>query len=213
RVPARGGAAAAEALADQDCAQRVPQPPPARGAPAAGGAVRGDARGDARRGGGDAEARGAPRGARAAAVQPARRPRDARARGALVAAAGVVAGAIGPVVGASDTHQRKPAAVALSPLTVASAKRAEVTTAPAAIRVLRGPMVVVKRQGRTFVVTEGSVGTGAPVPFQQQQIELGGGGPAPAAQPLAGATGPADTPGTVASEPSATSATQAVTTT
>src|SRR5205085_8861347 len=83
----------------------------------------------------------------------------------------------------------------------------------AAIRVLRGPMVVVKRQGRTFVVTEGPVGAGTPAPFQQQQqIELGG-GTAPAAQPLAGATGVADTPGTVASEPSGTSATQAVTTT
>jgi RNA polymerase sigma-70 factor, ECF subfamily len=134
-------------------------------------------------------------------------------KAALVVAAGVVAGAIGPVVGASVTHHRKPAAVAPTPLTVVAAKRAEVTTAPAAIRVLRGPMVVVKRQGRTFVVTESTVGAGAPVPFpQQQQIEVGG-GTAPAAQPLAGATGVADTPGTVASEPSAASATQAVTTT
>jgi Sigma-70, region 4 len=133
-------------------------------------------------------------------------------KAALVVAAGVVAGAIGPVVGASVTHHRKPAPVALSPLTVAVAKRAEVTTAPAAMRVLRGPMVVVKRQGRTFVVTEGTVGAGTPVTSQQQQIELGG-GTAPAAQPLAGATGVAGTPGTVASEPSATSATEAVTTT
>jgi RNA polymerase sigma factor (sigma-70 family) len=134
-------------------------------------------------------------------------------KAALVVAAGVVAGAIGPVVGASVTHHRKPAAVALTPLTVVATKRAEVATAPAAIRVLRGPMVVVKRQGRTFVVTESTVGAGAPVPFpQQQQIEVGG-GTAPGAQPLAGATGVADTPGTVASEPSATSATQAVTTT
>jgi RNA polymerase sigma factor (sigma-70 family) len=132
-------------------------------------------------------------------------------KAALVVAAGVVAGAIGPVVGAGITHHRKPAAVALTPLTVAAAKRVEVTTAPAATRVLRGPMVVVKRRGRTFVVTEG---TGAPVTFQQQQqIELGGGGTAPTAQPLAGATGVADTPGTVVSEPSTASATQAVTTT
>jgi RNA polymerase sigma factor (sigma-70 family) len=133
-------------------------------------------------------------------------------KAALVVAAGVVAGAIGPVVGASVTHHRKPAPVALSPLTVAATKRATVATAPAAIRVLRGPMVVVKRQGRTFVVTEGAVGAGAPVPFQQQQIEVVG-GTAPAAQPPAGATGVAGTPGTLASEPSAASATQAVTTT
>jgi RNA polymerase sigma factor (sigma-70 family) len=135
-------------------------------------------------------------------------------KAALVVAAGVVAGAIGPVVGASVTHHRKPAAVTLSPLTAVATKRVTVASAPTAIRVLRGPMVVVKRQGRTFVVTEGAVGTGAPVPFQQQQqIELVD-STAPAAEPMAGATGVADTPGAVASSaPTATSATQAVTTT
>jgi RNA polymerase sigma factor (sigma-70 family) len=136
------------------------------------------------------------------------------AKAALVVAAGVVAGAIGPVVGARVTHQRKPAAVALSPLTAVAAKRVAVTTAPAGIRVLRGPMVVVKRQGRTFVVTEGTVGTTATV--VPQQIELGG-GTAPASQQLAGATGAEASSGSVAAEssalPSATPVTQAVTTT
>ena len=133
----------------------------------------------------------------------------------LVLAAGVVAGAIGPVVGATVTHHpRKPAAVALSPLTVGAAKRVAVAT-PAAIRVLRGPMVVVKRQGRTFVVTEGAPGTTAGVPFEQQ-IALGG-GTAPQSQQVAGATSAEATSGPVAAAssalPSATPATQAVTTT
>jgi RNA polymerase sigma factor (sigma-70 family) len=136
------------------------------------------------------------------------------AKAALVVAAGVVAGAIGPVVGASVAPHRKPAAVALSPLTVVAAKRVAVTTAPAGIRVLRGPMVVVKRQGRTFVVTEGAVGTTAAVPFGQQ-TELGG-GTAPQSQQLAGATGAEATSGSVAAEssalPSAAPAPQAVTT-
>jgi RNA polymerase sigma factor (sigma-70 family) len=136
---------------------------------------------------------------------------------ALVVAAGVVAGAIGPVVGARVTHhQRKPAAVALSPLTLAATKRAAVTTASGGIRVLRGPMVVVKRQGRTVVVTEGTVGTTEAVPFEQS-IEVGG-GTAPAAQQLAGATGAEAASSPVAAESSAlpstaTPATQAVTTT
>jgi RNA polymerase sigma factor (sigma-70 family) len=135
------------------------------------------------------------------------------AKAALVVAAGVVAGALGPVVGARVTHQRKPAVVALSPLTAVAAKRVAVTTAPAGIRVLRGPMVVVQRQGRTFVVTEGTVGTTATVP---QQIELAS-GTAPQSQQLAGATGAEASSGSVAAEsnalPSATPATQAVTTT
>jgi RNA polymerase sigma factor (sigma-70 family) len=138
-------------------------------------------------------------------------------KAALVVAAGVVAGAIGPVVGARVTHHGKPAEVALSPLTAAAAKREAVTTAPAGIRVLRGPMIVVKRQGRTFVVTEGTVGTGTPTPIasQQQQIEVDG-GTAPQSQQLAGATGAATTSGPVAAASSAapapTPATQAVTT-
>ena len=137
-------------------------------------------------------------------------------KAALVVAAGVVAGSLGPVVGASVTHDRKPAAVALNPLTVAATKRAAVTArVPAAIRVLRGPMVVVKRQGRTFVVTEGAVGTGTAVPLQQQ-IALRG-GTAPESQELLGATGAEALSAPVAAEssalPSATPATQAVTTT
>jgi RNA polymerase sigma factor (sigma-70 family) len=136
-------------------------------------------------------------------------------KAALVVAAGVVAGAIGPIVGAKVTHHRTPAAMALSPLTVRSAPGAKVVTSAGAMRVLRGPMVVVKRQGRTFVVTEGTVGTTAAVPFQQQ-IELGGGA-APQSQQLAGATGAGATSGPVAAEssalPAATPATQAVTTT
>jgi RNA polymerase sigma-70 factor, ECF subfamily len=137
------------------------------------------------------------------------------AKAALVVAAGVVAGAIGPVVGARVTHPRKPAPVALSPLTVAAAKRVAVTTTPAGIRVLRGPMVVVKRQGRRFVVTEGAVGSTAAVPFEQQ-IELGGGS-VPQSQQLAGATAAEATSGPVAEAssalPSAAPAPQAVTTT
>jgi RNA polymerase sigma factor (sigma-70 family) len=138
-------------------------------------------------------------------------------KAALVVAAGVVAGAIGPVVGARVTHHGKPAEVALSPLTVAAAKREAVTTAPAGIRVLRGPMIVVKRQGRTFVVTEGTVAAGAPIASQQQQTELVG-GTTPQAQQLAGATGAATTSGPVAAVSSAlpaspAPATQAVTTT
>jgi RNA polymerase sigma factor (sigma-70 family) len=137
-------------------------------------------------------------------------------KAALVVAAGVVAGAIGPVVGARVTHHhRTPAALALSPLAVASAKRAAVTTAQSAIRVLHGPIVVVKRQGRTVVVTEGAVGTTEAVPFEQS-IELGG-GTAPEAQQLAGATGAEAASSPVAAEssalPSAPPATQAVTTT
>jgi len=89
-------------------------------------------------------------------------------KAALLAAAGVVAGAIGPVVGARVTHQPRSAGIALSPLTAAATKRATAATATAAaIRVLRGPMVIVKRHGRTFVVTEGAVGVGAAVPFDR----------------------------------------------
>jgi RNA polymerase sigma factor (sigma-70 family) len=135
----------------------------------------------------------------------------------LVLAAGVVAGAIGPVVGGSVTrHHRQPAAVALRPLTVGASKRVAVTTAArSGIRVLRGPMVVVKRRGRTFVVTEGAPGTTAAVPFQQQ-VALEG-APAPQSQQLAGATGAEAASSPVAAEsgalPSTAQATQAVTTT
>jgi RNA polymerase sigma factor (sigma-70 family) len=102
-------------------------------------------------------------------------------KAALFVAAGVVAGAIGPVVGASVTHHSRPAGIALSPLILRSTPVARVASAPAAMRVLRGPMVVVKRQGRTYVVTEGAAGTSA------AGIELGS-GTAPAATQLAGAS-------------------------
>jgi RNA polymerase sigma factor (sigma-70 family) len=143
-------------------------------------------------------------------------------KAAIVVAAGVVAGAVGPIVGAKVTQHRTPAAMALSPLTLRSSPGAEVVTSAAAMRVLRGPMVVVKRQGRTFVVTEGAVQTGAAVPFESGEIEVGG-GPAPgAAQPIGatmveGTLGPVTSTsasgGAPAALPSTGSATQTVTTT
>ena len=78
-------------------------------------------------------------------------------KAALLVAAGVVAGAIGPVVDASVSGHGRPAGIALSPLTVRSVPRAHMATAPAGIRVLRGPMVVVTRMGKAVVVTEGVV--------------------------------------------------------
>jgi RNA polymerase sigma factor (sigma-70 family) len=145
-------------------------------------------------------------------------------KAAIVVAAGVVAGAIGPVVGARITHQPKRAGIELSPLTVAATKRATVATATAAaIRVLRGPMVVVKRQGRTFVVTEGAVGVGAAVPFNRGIAVSSGAAPqaeqltaapvlAEAAVPAGASAAPAGA--SVASAlPSSGSVTQAVTTT
>jgi hypothetical protein len=106
--------------------------------------------------------------------------------------------------------------MALGPLTLRSSPGAKVVTSSAAIRVLRGPMVVVKRQGRTFVVTEGVVGARAAVAFQRG-IELGSGS-APAAQQLGGAMAAEATPLPVASEPpgalpSSAPVAQAVTTT
>jgi RNA polymerase sigma factor (sigma-70 family) len=155
-------------------------------------------------------------------------------KAALLVAAGVVAGAIGPVVSATVSHPDRPAVMALSPLTVSSTRRADVQTAPAAMRVLRGPMVVVKRQGRTVVVTEGVIGTStAGVPFEgsiglvggtaSQAEQLAGatlqeGAPAPAAS-ASGTAGAApalaapDASGATAAVPSTDSATQAVTTT
>src|ERR671934_1368932 len=116
-------------------------------------------------------------------------------KAALLVAAGVVAGAIGPVVGAKVTHRSRPASFALSPLTLQSTPVARLVSAPAAMRVLRGPIVVVKRQGRTVVVTEGVAGTStAAVPF-----ELGS-GTAPAAAQLAGASVQEGAPAPVGAE-------------
>jgi RNA polymerase sigma factor (sigma-70 family) len=142
-------------------------------------------------------------------------------KAALLVAAGVVAGAAGPLVGGSGSRHSRPARVALSPLTLRSTPVARLVSVPAAIRVLRGPMVVVKRQGRTVVVTEGAAGTStAAVPFGL------GGGTAPAA---AGASVQQGAPAPVGAEaapvgavaapagaaglPSTGSATQTVTTT
>jgi RNA polymerase sigma factor (sigma-70 family) len=141
-------------------------------------------------------------------------------KAALVVAAGVVAGAVGPIVGAGISRHSRPAAAA--PATAATA--AKTRTVSAAMRVLRGPMVVVERQGRTFVVTEGAVQSDAAVP-----IDVGGGGievvggQAPeAAQPIGstvveGTLGPvtsaSESGGAQTALPSTGSATQTVTTT
>jgi RNA polymerase sigma factor (sigma-70 family) len=136
-------------------------------------------------------------------------------KAALLVAAGVVAGAIGPVIGARVTHHRGAVGTALSPLTMRSVPGARVATSATAMRMLRGPMVVVQRQGRTFIVTEGVAGTRAAVLFQRG-IELGT-GTGPAAQQLGGAPaaeatlGPA--PSSASALPSSTSAAYAVTTT
>ena len=119
-------------------------------------------------------------------------------KAALLVAAGVVAGAVGPVVDASVSGHGRPAGIALSPLTMASTPRTNAAAAPAGIRVLRGPMVVVKRQGRTFVVTEGVVGMRTAVPFERG-IELSS-GTAPGAERLTGATLEAGMPGSATSE-------------
>jgi len=135
-------------------------------------------------------------------------------KAALVVAAGVVAGALGPVVGAKVTHHRAPAPLALGPLTLRSSPGARVVTSAAATRVLRGPMVVVRRQGRSFVVTEGAVGSRAAVTFQPG-IALGAGSAA-GAQPLGGTSVAEVTPVSAASAPTAlpssTPVAQAVTT-
>jgi RNA polymerase sigma factor (sigma-70 family) len=135
-------------------------------------------------------------------------------KAALVVAAGVVAGALGPFVGAKVTQHRTSAAVALGPLTLRSSPGARVVTSAAATRVLRGPMVVVRRQGRSFVVTEGTVGSRAAVTFQSG-IALGAGS-APGAQPLGGTSVAEVTPVSGASAPTAlpssTPVAQAVTT-
>jgi RNA polymerase sigma factor (sigma-70 family) len=143
-------------------------------------------------------------------------------KAALLVAAGVVAGALGPVVGAKVTHRSRPAGIALSPLTLRSTPVARLVSAPAAIRVLRGPMVVVKRQGRTVVVTEGAAGTStagiefgsgtAPAAAQLAGASLQEGAPAPVAAESAPA-GVVGAPAGAASLPSTGSATQTVTTT
>jgi RNA polymerase sigma factor (sigma-70 family) len=155
-------------------------------------------------------------------------------KAALLVAAGVVAGALGPIVGADVLRHGKPAAMALSPLPAPSTSRSRtvLASAPTTVQVLRGPMVLVKRQGRTFVVTEGVAGTSTVgVPFEGSIGLLGGTAPqteqlpgataaestpAPAAAGTAGAV-PAvaapDTSSATAAVPSTGSATQAVTTT
>ena len=155
-------------------------------------------------------------------------------KAALLVAAGVVAGAVGPLVGASVSRHSRAAGIALSPLTLSSAPGAKMVTTPASLRTLRGPMVVVTRQGRTFVVTEGVVGTlTAGVPFEPGTELLGGiapqAGPLAASTPL-GADAPSPAPAGVLAEtagavpagaapavpapvPSGSSVTQQVTTT
>jgi RNA polymerase sigma factor (sigma-70 family) len=131
-------------------------------------------------------------------------------KAALLVAAGVVAGAVGPVVSAKVSHPGRPAAMTLSPLTLSSARRADVQTAPASMRVLRGPMVVVQRQGRTFVVTEGVVGTStAGVPFEGSIGLVGG--TAPQAGQLTGAALQEGAPASAVSESGTASATPVVT--
>jgi RNA polymerase sigma factor (sigma-70 family) len=139
-------------------------------------------------------------------------------KAALLVAAGVVAGALGPVVGAGVSHHSRPARVALSPLTLRSTPVARLASVPAAIRVLRGPMVVVKRQGRTVVVTEGVAGTttggvelsSGTAPAAVPTLQEGGSAPVSADSAPAGAVG---APAGAAGLPSTDSATQTVTTT
>jgi RNA polymerase sigma factor (sigma-70 family) len=89
------------------------------------------------------------------------------AKAMFLVAAGVVAGALGPVVDASVAGHGTPAGIVLSPLTAPPTARVETVAAPVGIRTLRGPIVVVTRQGRTFVVTEGVVGIRAAAPFDR----------------------------------------------
>jgi RNA polymerase sigma factor (sigma-70 family) len=132
-------------------------------------------------------------------------------KAALLVAAGVVAGALGPLVGAKVSRHSRPAALALSPLTVPAGTRTSVSTAAPAMRVLRGPMVVVKRQGRTFVVTEGVAGAPGAAASALQ------GGTAPQAGELAtaqaGAASPLPAATAATALPSSGSAAQNVTTT
>jgi RNA polymerase sigma factor (sigma-70 family) len=118
------------------------------------------------------------------------------AKAAFLVAAGVVAGALGPVVDASVADHGRPAGIVLSPLTASSTPRVETVAAPVGIGTLRGPIVVVTRQGRTFVVTEGVLGIRSAALFDST-IDLWS-GTARGAEGPAGGTLAEGAPGAVA---------------
>jgi RNA polymerase sigma factor (sigma-70 family) len=85
------------------------------------------------------------------------------AKAALIVAAGVVAGALGPTVAANVSgHGGRSEAVVARKLVSSTPVR---TRALAGIRVLSGPIAVVTRRGRAVAVTEGVPGTRAGVAF------------------------------------------------
>jgi RNA polymerase sigma factor (sigma-70 family) len=115
------------------------------------------------------------------------------AKAALVVAAGVVAGALGPKVDATiSRHLGRSPIVAdagiLAPIRITAVpSRASVAT-----RTLRGPLVVVIRNGKPIVITEGAFGAPVELPFTSAGYLIGGTAPGfvrvPGATVVAGAT-------------------------